>query len=174
MKKIKAFTLIELLVSISIIGLLASLILVSVNYARDNAKVAALQEFSTSIYHSMSDVLGIWTFDTSNTGDTTVKDDSGNGLTALVRGSVSFGSGASGKAMNIDTRGAGYTEVLDRGVKSATDPTTAITIEVWIKPRDTSYQAIVYKDNSFYIIYNHGFPGWLFVIPLVEDQEMSI
>ncbi|MDO8436136.1 MAG: type II secretion system protein, partial [bacterium] len=52
-KKKKAFTLIELLVVIAIIGLLASIILVSLKGTREKARIAKSLDFSQRINHAL-------------------------------------------------------------------------------------------------------------------------
>ena len=63
------FTLIELLVVIAIIGMLASIVLVSLRSSQDKARVARGLQFSQSVYHAIGvDATGIWRFDEARMG----------------------------------------------------------------------------------------------------------
>src|SRR3989344_8353230 len=66
----KGFTLIELLVVIAIIGLLASIVTVSLSSSQDRAKQAKIESFAAQVHHALAaDAVGIWDFD-GNANDT--------------------------------------------------------------------------------------------------------
>ena len=142
--KNKSFTLIELLVVIAIIGLLASIILVSLKGVREKAEIAKGLEFSQSIQHALgADAVGIWSFDDcGNDGDThtTLADTSGYGNNGTNHGAICredtpfhvVGSGGGKRALSFD--GDDY---VDCGSGASTLPAN-FTAEVWVYFNGTS------------------------------------
>lgn len=91
-----AFTLIELLVVVSIIGMLSSVVLVSLQSARDKGRVGAGIKFATYNYRAFgADAIAMYDFNTGS-GSAVVNDLSANNLT------LSLYSGATRSVSNPD------------------------------------------------------------------------
>ncbi len=150
-KNKKAFTLIELLVVIAIIGLLATIIGVNVNSARNKANTAKSIQFSDNIYHSIGDNCVAY-YDFNDTADGTLKDISGNNNTGTIHGAVSttsltYSGGNLGNALYFDGVDD-YVEVID---SDNLDLATAFTLEAWVN-RSTmgvAQNTIMYKGQNY-------------------------
>ncbi len=160
--KQKAFTLVELLVVIAIVGLLASIVLVSLRGARQSASEASGEQFSSSVYHGLgADAIGIWNFDDSSDLE---KDSSGNGndgtLTNVspAEGKMRGGAKFNGSSSNIEIDDA------DGGIESEMEE--GFTIESWFNSSeslDGCCPTIIGKGDYHILlyIYNNGLELYL-------------
>lgn len=142
-KKIKAgaeksFTLIEILLVLSILGILSSIIFVSVADHIDRARMVRSMNFASSIRRtlSVSEKAG-WSFN-STSSNTVVNDDSGNANSLTLKGSAALSGdtpmrtigGATSSDFSLRT--LSESDYADAGDKSAFRP-EAITISFWFK-----------------------------------------
>lgn len=124
-KPSKGFTLIELLVVTSIISFMSTIVLASVNTARDRATIAAGQSFSKSLDNTIDSVAGSWGL--NDASGTNAKDDSITAQDGVISGTYSWVTGMYGGALRL-TGGS-----INFGNNSAYD-TSQFTIAFWIRP----------------------------------------
>jgi len=160
----KAFTLIELLVIMAIIGLLTSIILVSLKSIRAKAKIAAGMQFSGSIYHVLGDnMLGEWKFEDN------LEDTSGNNNHGEYYPSSSAPSfaesfmGSAEKSLSLD--GSGYVIVpYSDSMEAISLWDNDVTISLWIKPAvlPSSFYSFIFinQGQSFLSLLNNGALDW--------------
>jgi prepilin-type N-terminal cleavage/methylation domain-containing protein len=133
----KGFTLIELLVVISIISLLSSIVLASLNAARTKARIAAGQQLDSNIHHAIGDQLvGHWSFDECS--GTTVSDRSSSGNNGTLLNTPGWSTNTfSGKGCALNLNGA--TQFMSvANSSSLSNYSNGVTISVWINSTTVS------------------------------------
>jgi prepilin-type N-terminal cleavage/methylation domain-containing protein len=139
----RAFTLLELLVVITIIGILSSIVIVSMSGSTDSATIAKGKAYAQQIHALLGHkAVGVWNFDegTDNTcsGGEDVCDISGYGNHGTFYGETQFiDSDIEGYALSFDGTG----DYVDCGNGESFNITSAITVLYWesdISPVHTS------------------------------------
>lgn len=163
----KGFTLIELLTVIAIIGLIASVVMVSLSGQRQKARVAKALEFSQSVHNILgSEAVGVWDFDEGS--GTTARDGSGFGNNGTINGATyatdtphaALGRGAGKYALSFNGTN-NYVNILSP--QSIIASTSVITVGVFVKPardygNEPSNWYYFVQDTSYRI--GFGYHGW--------------
>jgi len=144
----RAFTLLELLVVITIIGILSSIVIVSMSGSTDSATIAKGKAYAQQIHALLgANAVGVWNFD-EGFKDTCPEskdacDISGYNNHGTFHGDTHFvPSDIGGYALSFD--GAG--DYVDCGDNNIFNVSSAITVEAWIKSSASSaYRTVISK-----------------------------
>ena len=133
----EGFTLIELLVVIALLGLLASIVLVSLRGGTEQAELADVKSFSGQVFRLMgAHAVGIWHFEEGS--GTIAIDSSGYGNNGTLVGGVAWqDDGACGLGFGGCLDFDGSSGLVTINDSSSLDVDEAITIAAWIKVRTT-------------------------------------
>ena len=159
----KGFTIIELLVVIAIIGLISSVVLVSMRGSTGKAKIAKGLEFSQTIMNTIGhDAVAVWNFDEGSGG--TVHDKSGYKNHGTRTGNTQWVSGEENTPHWFVDRGKGkfalrmvdgnsdYVNIPD---SSSLDIIKSITVEAWVKgDRWSTNDIMLHKGGAYGLWYD--------------------
>jgi prepilin-type N-terminal cleavage/methylation domain-containing protein len=131
MKKEKAFTLLELLVVIAIVGVLASIIMASINNARESARVKAGMQFDANMFHAYGANI-VANYEMDEGSGSVLTDSSGSGYNGSITGSPTWTTGIQGSGIQFN--GGSYATLPSIPVSNFGGTTGKILFTAWVKP----------------------------------------
>ncbi len=155
----RAFTLVELLVVISIIGLLSTIAIVSMNGSRDKARIASGKSFEQSLNQKLGDRLELeWLFDSVVGGVSA--DVSGNNRTGTAV-NVTLVPGAYGNAYSFNA--TGYVDAATISINPD------ITVSAWIYPTIANQLGFIVSklpvNTQWELFLENGYIRWRAGVP---------
>jgi len=145
------FTIIELLVIISIIGLISSIALASLNTAREDAKIASGKIQESSIRAAVGDTLtGRWDFNEG--GGAVAYDSSGSNNNGTIVGAVYATPGIEGSDQALYFNGSSYVT----GMGSPNIANNSATVAAWVRPEANTDIRSIFSSGYLGSCLNYG------------------
>ena len=134
------------MVVIAILGLLASIVLVSVSSSRSKARIAAGLQFSSSVHHALGAyAVGIWDFDDQTANDTSGNNN--NGTLNNFPASPWSADTPSGNGYALSFNGVNNYVIVNNNF--VVNP-TSLTISAWFKKMGpgANYECVLHKSSD--------------------------
>jgi len=160
--KEKSFTLVELLVVVAIIGLLASITLVSVKNVREKARIVKLLQFSTNIHHGLGAYTeGLWGFDGNFLDSSGQGHDGTPSNITIVDHTNPQLKQAFNKAVSFTGEANSYIQITTPGELNPDELIDKVTIQMWINidPSISESQTLLCNKDHYYLKIWHDYHG---------------
>lgn len=142
----RGFTLIELLVVIAIIGILSSVVLVSLNTARENGRISAAKQQAAALDRALGSLAVGW-FDFDECSGTTAYDQAGAYTVTLYSAATWSTDTPSGRGCSLSFAGGAYAGTVPE--RDAHDVRTGnATRAIWFKTSQTGSSYIWKKSDG--------------------------
>ncbi len=157
----RSFTLMELLIVIAVIAILAVIVIVSLSSAKQSANEARGLQFSQNIRTTLAtDLVGEWTFDTTDIQGNIAKDTSGNGNDGTINGATPEPKGRVRGALSFD--GNDYVQIPNS--PSLNLPGNNESVFLWVKHNNSDFIFFQHANWSRRLFKNY----WAFYSPLTS------
>lgn len=157
----RGFTLLELLVVIAIIGVLSSVVVVSLSNSKENARLKAGMQFDANMLHAYGGNLVV-NYEMDEGSGPTLKDSSQNNYDGIITGSPSWVPGIQGSAIQFN--GSNYATLPSVPISHFGGISGKMLFTAWVKPTTTGgTNTVISIVPGMYYLYMPGNASLMFM-----------